>query len=199
MSFVAKDLGYKILSHPRQNTTILQQTISTHWSQVTPWTIAKLGSLSKLNMAVSRSRSGTPSLPKDLYYLAINFEPHRLTIPNLKNILLKHHVSPVDCKRKADYVALFEAKVFSKREKIIKKHEDAAKEGMKIALAAQHNRATTVEEGSDSDTSAASLQTTDSEDSDDEEAVGGVGSLNLGTLFNPLFCFLLSTQLTSGT
>ncbi len=96
-------------------------------------------------------------------------------------------------------MALFEAKVLPKREKIIKKHEDAAEAGMKMALAAHHNRAVKVEEGSDDDASAGTSQKTDSEDSDDEEAAekGKPSGLNLGTLFHPSLLSLLSMYLTS--
>ncbi len=135
-------------------------------------------------MAVSRSRSSTVYVPEDLYYLAPGFPAHSLTVAALKAILLKHHVSSSECKRKADYVVLFETKVLPKREKIIKKREDAAEAGMKMNKAAHHNRVIKVEEGSDNDASAGSSQTTDGEDSNDEEAAGG---LNLGTLFNPSF------------
>ena len=82
---------------------------------------------------MTRSRSITPlSLPDDLYYLAPGFPADRLTVAEIKDILLKRHVSSANCNRKAEFVEIFKTKVLPKREKILKKHEDTLEVAMKM-------------------------------------------------------------------
>lgn len=135
-------------------------------------------------MTVTRSHSvAARSLPDDLYYLAPGFPADRLTVAEIKNILLKHHVSSENCNRKAEFVALFKTKVLPNREKLLKSREDAAEAA---ELATHQNRFLGVEESSDSDTSAGTLET--SGDSDDNKAVATEkrGSSSWSTVLNPL-------------
>ena len=137
-------------------------------------------------MAVTRSRSSTPhSLPDDLHYLAPGFPADRLTVAEIKKILLKHHVSTANCTRKAEFVALFKSQVLLKREKILKKHEDTAEVAMKTEE---------VEEGSGDDASSGSIQA----DSDDEEPAEEQGPRGWATLFNPFLNTMSSSEPSSG-
>ena len=84
-------------------------------------------------MAVTRFCSITPlSLPDDLYYLAPGFPADRLTVAEIKDILLKYHVSLANCNRKAEFVELFKTKVLPKRKKILKKREDTPEVAIKM-------------------------------------------------------------------
>ena len=135
-------------------------------------------------MAVTRSRSVTTrSLPDDLYYLAPGFPADRLTVAEIKNILLKHHVSSENCNRKAEFVTLFKTKVLPKREKILKTREDAAEAA---ELAIHQNRFMGVEESSDNDTSAGTLETTGDSDDDEAAVTEKRGSSRWSTLLSPL-------------
>lgn len=147
-------------------------------------------------MAVTRSRSVTAcSLPNDLYYLAPNFPADRLTVAEIKNILLKHHVSSENCNRKAEFVALFKTKVLPKREKILKTREDTAEAA---ELAIHQNRFIGVEESSDNDTSAGTLETTGDSDDDKVVVTEKRGSSSCSSLLNPLSNTMSSSEPSSG-
>ena len=135
-------------------------------------------------MAVTRSRSITPqSLPDDLYSLAPGFPAERLTVAEIKTILLKHHVSSANCNRKAEFMALFKSQVLPKREKILKKYEDTAEGAMNMEPATYQNRSTEGDEGSNDDnTSTGTPQSggdSDSEATVKQEPRAGVRSSTL--------------------
>ncbi len=123
--------------------------------------------------------------PEDLYYLSPGFPSTRLTVDTLKEILAKHRISSANCKRKEDYLAVFQKMLLPKAEQIL----------MNRVKSNSNARAQFEAEDSSSggEEEADFMDNESSHEADDEDVMASVE--NLGSSLNSFLLLQIQAQL----